>query len=76
VNTEALGGRKFILAMVCLAFLFLDFIFMGVRGWLTPDKCMVFLTYLPIILGLFGLGNAWDKKQQPQGGAKTPNGNI
>lgn len=71
MNTEALGGRKFILAVICLAFLYLDFIFMMMMKWLTPDRCMSFLTYLPIILGLFGIGNAIDKKLQPQGGVQN-----
>jgi len=59
--TDKLGGRKFILTLICLLFLIGDFVYMAISGWLIADDCMQFLTYLPIILGIYAGVNIWEK---------------
>jgi len=56
-----LGGRKFTLAILSLIFLWGVFIYMAVTKMLTADKCMVFVTTIPILMGLFITGNLSEK---------------
>lgn len=56
-----LGGRKYLLAIACIVSLWGIFIYMAGTKMLTADKCMVFVTTLPILMGLFITGNLSDK---------------
>lgn len=56
-----MGGRKFILALLTLGFMIMIFVVMLIKGWLNSSYCMQFLTYLPIVMGLFVAGNISEK---------------
>jgi uncharacterized ion transporter superfamily protein YfcC len=65
-----LGGRKFILALLSLGFMIMVFIVMLIKGFLTADKCMQFITYVPIVMTIFVGGNVLEK-QINKGGKNT-----
>lgn len=70
MNTNKLGGRKFILALLSLNFVISIFIVMLIKKWLNAGYCMQFVTYIPIIMGLFVGGNIAEKLIAKKNGGK------
>jgi len=68
LNTNKLGGRKFIAFLMTMGFLIGIFIVMLFKEWLTGERCMTFVTVLPMIVGLFIGGNIIEKQILKGGG--------
>jgi uncharacterized ion transporter superfamily protein YfcC len=73
---EHLGGRKFIAFLVAFAFVYLVFTVMLIKHWLDARVCMEFLTYVPIILGVFVAGNTVGKFVKKKEGENKANEKV
>jgi len=66
---DALGGRKFIIALICCGLEGVIFITMLILtilkfrdiSWLTGERCMAFVYVIPTLAGIFCASNVGEK---------------
>lgn len=63
-----LSSRKFVIAVLCMLFFIGHFVYMAIMKWLTADKAMQYLNYIPMFMGIYSAANVLDKKEQNNGG--------